>query len=165
MADDHHPPSQSSLAEYIKFASVLGLITLTAGLAGGGELAEFLRWFMGVFLVTFSAFKFIGYNMFTLMFSGYDLLAKRSRAYARAYPFIELILGLSFMFDLLPTVRNLAVIGTMGVGSIGVIQEIYHRRRGVYCACLGNIIKLPLSSVSLVEDVAMVAMAGYMLTV
>jgi hypothetical protein len=50
----------------------------------------------------------------------------------------------------------------MGVGTIGVYQEI-KKRSGVHRACLGNVIKLPLSTVSLIEDVGMGLMAMFML--
>jgi len=45
---------------------------------------------MGVFLTVFAGLKLIGYKMFTMMFAGYDLIAKKSRLYASAYPVIEL---------------------------------------------------------------------------
>jgi hypothetical protein len=43
-----------------------------------------------------------------------------------------------------------------------VAQEL-KRRAGIHCACLGNVIKLPLSTVSLVEDIGMGLMAAAML--
>lgn len=169
--EHHHtaPQTKSSnnAIEYLKFAGVIAFIIIASAIifnySNTAGADHWMRIFMGVFLMTFSIFKFAGYRMFVMMFAGYDLIAKKSKLYARAYPFIELLLGLSFLFNILPVASNILVILFLGIGSIGVFQEIYHRRGGFYCACLGNIIKLPLSTVSLVEDATMVLMAIVML--
>jgi len=162
-----HKTSESSGLEYLKFYGVIAAILVVSGwLYGESEVSgveEYLRHLMGVFLVVFGGFKLAGYKMFTMMFAGYDLIAKKSRVYAQAYPFIELTLGLVYLLDWLPVLRDWLALAIFGVGTIGVFQEIYHRRSGVYCACLGNVIKLPLSTVSLVEDAAMVVMALFMI--
>lgn len=156
--------SENKPIEYLKFAAVLVFISVVAYLlAGTHDWQQLMRWFMGVFFVVFASFKFAGYQMFVMMFQGYDVIAKRFRAYAYAYPFVEAALGLAFIIDASPGVRNLLTLSIMSIGAIGVFQEIYHRRSGIHCACLGNIIKLPLSTVSLVEDVAMASMALVML--
>src|SRR5690606_26568249 len=158
MEHEHHAmvAAENSAKEYFKFALVIaGIVFIAWFMTLGGGVFEFMRWFMGVFFVVFGAFKLSGYQMFTLMFAQYDIVAKRFKPYAYAYPFIELSLGAFYIFGLLPTVREIITIIVMTIGSIGVFQEIYHRRSGVYCACLGNVIKLPLSTVSLVEDVGM----------
>lgn len=155
---------EGTAKEYLKFAGViLTILIISIALNGGfGPWDEFLRWFMGVFFVVFAGFKFAGYKMFALMFAGYDIVAKRFKAYSYAYPFIELGLGLLYLLDLIPVSRDIAAIVVMGIGSVGVVQEI-KKRSGIHCACLGNIIKLPLSTVSLVEDVGMGLMALLML--
>lgn len=151
---------ENSPIEYLKFALViLGITLVSFWLADG---SDFVRWFMGVFFVAFASFKFIGYQMFAMMFAGYDIVAKRFKPYAYVYPFIELGLGVLYLTDVAPVPRDIATVLIMGVGSIGVVQEI-RKRSGIHCACLGNVIKLPLSTVSLVEDVGMGLMAVYML--
>lgn len=167
--DHHHDMDQSAstLIEYVKFAGIVSFIVVASlivfNVAELSSAPEFARVFMGVFMVVFAIFKLIGYKMFVIMFAGYDLIAKNFKPYSYAYPFIELFLGVAALVNILPTARSWAVIAVMGIGAIGVFQEIYHRRSGVYCACLGNVIKLPLSTVSLVEDLGMVALASYML--
>ncbi len=159
-------PGESSPKEYFKFALVLLAITIVSfglyRLAGFGGAMEWMRWFMGVFFVVFAVFKLIGYGMFPLMFAGYDVIAKRFEPYAYAYPFIELALGAAYLFNLAPVPRDAITLLIMGIGTIGVAQEL-RRRSGIHCACLGNVIKLPLSTTSLVEDVGMGLMAAYML--
>ena len=49
----------------------------------------------------------------------------------------------------------------MSVSSIGVIQSLLAKRT-IRCACLGTVFNLPMSTVTLVEDTLMVAMAAAM---
>lgn len=102
--------------------------------------------------------------MFAMMFAGYDVIAKRSKIYAYAYPFIELGLGILYLLNYAVVYRDLLTLIIFGIGTIGVAQEI-KKRSGIHCACLGNVIKLPLSTVSLVEDLAMGLMAVYVLII
>ena len=157
----------SSTTEYIKFFVVIfGIISVSIALSSiseSGGIQEYLRWFMGVFMVTFAAFKFIGYKSFSTMFAGYDVVAKRFSFYGKLFPFIQLALGLLYLMNLLPDARHALVLVVAGVSSIGVFKEISKRKSGVHCACLGNVIKLPLSTVSFVEDAGMFVMAGSML--
>lgn len=164
----HHsmPPSENSPVEYAKFAVVIVAITGVSVylnyLFGSSGWQELMHWFMGVFFVVFAGFKLVGYNMFATMFAGYDVVAKRFKPYAYAYPFIELALGILYLANVVPMARDLVTVLVMGVGAIGVVQEL-KKRSGIHCACLGNVIKLPLSTVSLVEDVGMGLMALIML--
>lgn len=159
--------SKSDAKEYLKFVGIIAGITVVSLLAysaydsGGWEL--WMRWFMGIFFLVFAGFKFMGYKMFVEMFAGYDIIAKRVKAYSYAYPFIELGLAIFYLANLYPSARDVFTLIIMVISSVGVFQEIYHRRSGVYCACLGNVIKLPLSTVSLVENVGMAVMAGAMI--
>jgi len=160
------PPGEHSPIEIVKFVAVIGGIFLVSlvltNTYGPASLEGWSRWFMGVFFFVFASFKLIGYQMFALMFAGYDIVAKRIKAYAYAYPFIELGLAILYLGDITPSARDLLTVIIMGVGSIGVVQEI-KKRSGIHCACLGNVIKLPLSTVSLIEDVGMGLMALGML--
>ncbi len=157
---------EHSPREVFKFGLVIaGILLLSSWLAlrgGNTNLTEWIRYFMGVFFLIFATFKLIGFKMFTIAFAGYDVIAKRVKIYSSVYPFIELGLGILYLADVWPVGRDLLTLLIMAVSSIGVLQEL-KRRRGIHCACLGNIIKLPLSTVSLVEDVGMGLMALFML--
>ena len=147
--------------EYVKFALLMAFITLLSlSLFSFGEartLSELMRWFMGVFMTVFASFKFVGYKSFSSMFATYDIVAKRSELYGKSFPFIQLFLGVIYLINLLPNLRDLLVVLVAGVSSIGVFQEI-RRKRPLHCACLGGVIKLRLSTITLVEDVGMLSM-------
>lgn len=166
--DSQMASAKSDAKEYLKFAGVIiGIFLISWYLQRqfGDSTESWMRYFMGTFFVVFAAFKFVGYRMFVEMFAGYDIVAKKFKPYSYLYPFIELGLGILYLADLVPAARDIITLVVMAVGTIGVFQEIYHRRSGIYCACLGNVIKLPLSTVSLVEDVSMAVMAAIMLTI
>lgn len=121
-----------------------------------------LRWmhdFMGFFLVIFSLLKLFDLPGFADGFQKYDLLAKKSRRYALAYPFIELALGLSYLAFWRPTTVYAATVVILGFGALGVINALA-RGLNLKCACMGSILKVPLSTVALTENLGMVAMAS-----
>lgn len=153
--------------EYLKFALVLVGITATAVIwflnSDSSGALEFLRMFMSLFLIVFAAFKFLGYQAFIDGFTTYDLVAKKYKSYALAFPFVELALGLMFLIDTQVLLRSIVLMVIMGIGSIGVFKSVFLERNKIRCACLGGIINLPLSTVSLVENTLMATMAAVML--
>jgi hypothetical protein len=153
--------------EYIKFGLlILAIFSMAwwfASLDGEIVFLDWMQWFMGIFFLTFGTFKLIGYEMFVEMFRLYDIFAKKYRWYAWAFPFIELLLGMLYITNSLSTLRDLATIIVMGVGAYGVWLNIQDKKNTITCACLGNVIKLPLSTVTLVEDTVMASMALIML--
>lgn len=164
MDHSHHHEEENNSKEYIKFAFViLGILILSYGAVtiwGGLSLPNFLRIFMGTFFLVFSLFKLVDLQGFAMSYVGYDIVAKRSKAYAYAYPFIELALALGYFF-LVPYIDWVTLL-FMTIGSIGVFKELL-RGSKIKCACLGTFIKLPLTTVSLVEDVGMGVMALLMI--
>ena len=94
--------------------------------------------------------------------AGTSVRAKRWRAWGYVYPFLELALGLAYLFHVAPTATHIATILLMGFSSLGVIAALSNRQR-IVCACLGTVLKLPMSTITLVEDLGMVGMAAAML--
>lgn len=153
--------------ERLKLAGVYGVIVIcatTMAFVLGFDLQIWLEWFMGGFLIIFGSFKLIGYEMFVQMFPLYDPIAAKSKVYTMVYPFIELFLGFLYVSNLLPVFRDLITLVIFSIGAWGVFQyTAAHKDDPIKCACLGNIIKLPLSSVALIEDVLMAGMSVIML--
>ena len=97
-------------------------------------------------------------------YSTYDLLARRWYTYGFIYPFLELGLGILFIGNFIPVAAQWLTIIIMGFSSIGVINSLLKKQK-IKCACLGTILKVPLSTVTLVEDLAMVALAALSLII
>jgi hypothetical protein len=114
---------------------------------------------MGAFLLFLSSLKLFNLSGFADGFARYDVVAARSQAYAIAYPFIELGLGLFYLSGLLPVFTNIAALIVMGIGTIGVAGVI-RAQSEVKCACVGAGFNLPVGYVTLAENLAMFAMAA-----
>ena len=159
--------SAEAPAAYFPLYLIAGYIAVTA-LAGTGATTGSIDWrawmtnFMAGFFLVFSAFKFLNLRGFADAYASYDLLAKRWYGYGLIYPFLELALGLAYLFRIAPNATNVATLVLMGFSSLGVISALMNRRR-IVCACLGTVLKLPMSTLTLVEDLGMVAMAAAML--
>ncbi|MES2414976.1 MAG: heavy-metal-associated domain-containing protein [Pseudomonadota bacterium] len=143
---------------------ILGAVLLVQW--GHGGIAaitvdETMRYFMAGFFLVFSFFKLLDINAFADAYTGYDLLARRWRGWALIYPFVELALGVAYLAHLDGPLLNGITVLVMGFSAIGVIQAVTSKRR-IQCACLGAVFKLPMSTVTIVEDLGMVAMALWM---
>lgn len=156
----------SELSDYWPLIALIGVSALAgaAAAAGLGELTSttFMHSFMGVFLIVFALLKLFNPVAFKRGFTMYDLLARRMTAYAFVYPLIELGLGLAYLSFFQPTYTYIATIVVFGFGTLGVISAL---RRGldIDCPCMGSILSVPLSTVTLTEDLAMIVMAAVLL--
>ena len=99
-----------------------------------------------------------------MSYSSYDIIAKKVYAYGYIYPFIELLLGVSFLFPHLHFWSSLATIIVMSISLIGVIQSLV-RKSKFQCACLGAVFKLPLSKITFFEDALMILMSVFTLLI
>ena len=166
--EHHHHHEHWKPKRSVRDCTPLIVIVLIAALSAfAGQWAarsgeSFMRQFMGMFLVIFAMLKLFDLRGFAEGFQMYDLVAKRFRPYALVYPFIELGLGLSYQANLFPALTNLALLVVMLIGAAGVLWAL-HRSLDVACACLSGILEVPLSTVAIVEDVGMAAMAAVML--
>lgn len=140
--------------------SALAAAALTAGVRYGSF--GWMHYFMGFFLCQFAVLKLFHPSDFADGFQMYDIIAKKFRFYAYLYPFIELGLGLSYLALSRPIAIYLLTIVVMGISAVGVIRAL---RQGldVRCACMGTILDVPLSTVTLSEDILMGLMALFML--
>jgi copper chaperone CopZ len=141
---------------YILGASVL----VQVGLHGlqGVDAMETMRYFMAGFFLVFSFFKLLNINAFAKAYAQYDLLAARWLGWGRIYPFVELALGVAYLTNASPTITYWVTIVIMSFSAIGVIRAVVSRTQ-IQCACLGTVFNLPMSTVTIVEDVGMVLMA------
>ena len=141
--------------------ALLGLVPAVA-LGDGITVHAWMRWFMAGFFLSFSYFKLLDVKAFADAFRMYDWIAKAVPAWGLAYPLVELGLGLAYAADWAPTATNWITLVLMLVGAGGVIQSNL-QKKSIRCACLGTVFNLPMSTVTIVEDLSMAAMAVWML--
>lgn len=166
-------PSGSILeGEKFRWSTYKPLFLIVGFVAGVGALVQFpfsgfsgmlwMRHFMAGFFIVFSFFKLLNLKGFASSYQMYDLLAARWKPWGYAYPFVELGLGVLYLIDLFPMATNVSTAVILGVSSLGVIESNLNNRK-IKCACLGDVFNLPMSTVTIVEDLTMVAMAVAML--
>lgn len=164
--DDHsnhatmhiHGPVKDDPREYAKFGLVITAVLALSFLFHEVFSLPFTESLMGVFLVTFAGFKLINLKVFAYGFQSYDLLAKRSLQYSYLYPFIQLTIGLLYMMGFASTPLHIVALLVASIAAAGVLKSLLGKN-AVHCVCLGNVVKLPLSRISFVEDFGMALMA------
>ncbi len=121
-----------------------------------------MRHFMGGFFLVFSFFKLLDLRGFSDAYRSYDILARAWPVWGFIYPFAELALGAAYLLNLNPIATNLVTLVLMLVGAAGVLKALLDKR-AIRCACLGTAINLPMTTITVVEDLGMAAMAAVML--
>ena len=146
----------------ITIFSVILLFTFARQWYLGWNFMQAMRDFMGSFFLVFGSFKLMNLHGFAAAYSTYDLIAKRSSTYAYLYPFIEIGLGIAYFAQWQLFFVNLFTFVLMVVSALGVTNEL-RQKKEIMCACLGVVFKIPMTYVTLFEDVLMATMAFIMI--
>jgi cation transport ATPase len=162
-------PARTWLQTYYPLLLIMGFIAGASVLVQIGQGAavsahETMRYFMAGFFLVFAFFKLLDVRAFAQAYAGYDLLAARWPTWGLIYPFVELALGIAYLMNWQPMVTLWATVAVMGFSALGVFRAVLSKQR-IPCACLGTVFQLPMSTVTIVEDVGMVLMAAWMLVV
>lgn len=142
----------------ILLAYLIAVIVAQGVADGHFNLGTMMRLFMGGFFIAFSFFKMLDLRGFADAYRSYDLVAKAVPTYGFVYPFIELALGLAYLANWQPFLVNAVTAVVMGISLLGVLKAVLSRQ-AIRCACLGTVFNLPMSTVTIIEDGLMVAMA------
>jgi copper chaperone CopZ len=143
-------------------AYILGTVGLTTFFRADHSWRTFMYDFMGAFFLVFSFFKLLDPRGFADAYSSYDIIARSLRPWAFAYPWIELALAIAYLARWNPPITNSVTLALMLIGSAGVLLALI-KKDAIRCACLGTALNLPMTTVTLLEDLGMAAMAGAML--
>ena len=149
------------LSTYKPLLLIIVFILLVSILSTNKTSFQFMNWmsnFMGGFFITFSFFKFLDINGFSNSFASYDIIAKKWKGYGKIYPFIELALGIAYIIELPTAITNSVCILILTASTIGVVQAVVGEKK-IQCACLGTVFNLPMSTVTIIENVTMIIMA------
>jgi hypothetical protein len=113
-------------------------------------------YFLGIFSLIFAVLKIIKLSSFVDSFVEYDFISKKLRAYAYAFPFLELLFGLTFILNFEIVWIELACLIFYTINLVSVINALLQKKKFV-CACLGGLFNVPLSYVSLAENLTMLS--------
>lgn len=162
---EEHPIVTKPWTNWVPLITVFGYIFLltfiTMGLTNW-SLHNFFSYSMGYFFIVFSMFKMINLKGFAEGYSQYDLISKKWYGWGYIYPFIELSLGILYLGLVNETWLHVMTIIISAIVVISVSIELKKHGK-FYCACLGTVLKVPLTKVSLAEYLVMSTMALYML--
>lgn len=170
ISPDLPPPSptlpEKSATTYRPLIILLGyLLAVTAAAmisTGRWDPMLAMRLFMGGFFIAFSFFKMLDLRGFADAYRSYDVVAKAWPRYGFIYPFIELGLGLAYLVNFDPLIVNCITAIVMAVSLTGVLKAVLSKT-AIRCVCLGTVFQLPMSTVTIIEDGLMLAMAVTML--
>jgi copper chaperone CopZ len=154
--------SNSYFPIFLIFGYVAGITLLIQFAQNSFLWMQWMSHFMAGFFLVFSFFKLLNLKGFAEGYRTYDIVAKHIPDYGFLYPFIELSLGIAYLTGFAPLATNIVTLIVMGVSTIGVVQSLL-RNSPFQCACLGTVIQLPLSKVTLFEDLLMVGMSAVMI--
>lgn len=144
------------------FFYIMGTTLLIQFWNGFFNWMQWMQHFMAGFFLVFSFFKLLNLAGFADSYRMYDLIAKRVKSWPYYYAFLELLLGLAFLVNFNSLVTNLVTFILMLVSIIGVVQSVLNKRK-IKCACLGAVFNLPMSTITIIEDVLMIGMSALMI--
>lgn len=150
---------------YLPLLVIIGLIFATSLALSFNDLrtdsftlVKSISYFMIGFFLVFSGFKMLDLKGFAEGYHMYDLLAKRVFAYGYVYPFIELFFALAMIVNFTPTFILWSEVIVMGFSGLGVLLKMLKKEK-FQCVCLGTSLKVPLTTVTLIEDFGMATLA------
>jgi len=174
--EDHHndlalkpalSPTSHSLKDYTPLVVVIVFIAISSAAhvaVMGSSLANWSMAIMGYFFLFFALFKFIDLRGFKEGFSHYDLLAQRVPVWGYIYAFVELAIGVLYLLNFQNTALYVVTIAVTLLNVVSVAVKLT-KKEVFMCACLGTVLKVPLTTVTLIEYGLMGLMAVGMLFV
>lgn len=139
----------------IALFSTAGLVAYSAALGIPG--------FMGVSLSMLASLKLMDIDAFAESFEKYDLITQKAKPYAKAFPFLELLIGLGFLSGAAPVATGLGSLLLGTSGAVSVIKAVYIDKLALNCACVGGNSKAPLGVISFLENAIMIGMGLFLL--
>lgn len=159
------PQTKYSIQDFLPLiiiGAIIVALTTIHQLYYGFNFMQAMRIFMAFFFLVFGFFKVINLKNFAHAYAKYDVIAQQFFGYGYVYPFLEIGLGIAYLTNWMPLYTNIFTLIIMLIGAYGIFVEL-RKGREIVCACLGTVFKLPMTWVTLSEDLLMALMALIML--
>jgi hypothetical protein len=147
-----------SVSDFYPLVGILAVVAVLTAISAITFNQDLMLAFMGWFFLVFGTLKTIRIKSFVEAYRMYDIVAKKSKAYAYTYPFLELGFGLAYLFAWQVEAVSAVVVVIMLIGAYGVYLKLKEHEE-IPCACLGTVFKVPMTWVTLGEDLLMAGMA------
>ena len=164
LMDDGSAQEPSKLKQLFPLFLIFGFIIDTTVLIHWStwNMTAMMYDFMGMFFMVFSFFKMLDIKGFQASFKMYDPLTAAWPAYGFIYPFIEFALGACYIRDFVPDWVLWFTIVILCITTVGVVKTLL-KKRAIQCACLGSVLKLPMTEATFIENAIMIVMAASLL--
>lgn len=153
----------------LKYLPIYFFLSLTFFSAGiftlffyGRNFMEFMRLSMSLFFLIFGFLKVVNLKNFVESFKKYDAIANKILIYSHIYPFLEIFLGVLFLFGIYLTFASILTIFILLPTTYGIIKVMQNGNL-VNCACLGGFFNIPIGPITIAENLIMILMAISML--
>jgi len=145
---------------YLPLIVIILLIIIVSTVVSLNQFSvfNFISYFMIGFFLVFAGFKLIDLKGFAQGYYTYDLFAQRFFPYGYVYPFIELGFGLLMLYGIITPLLLWIEVIVMTFSGIGVAIKLAKHEK-FQCVCLGTVLKVPLSTITLIEDFGMAILA------
>jgi len=159
-------PKATTYRPVIVLFVMTALMALAGSHAVAGQLltARALQWFIAFSMVVLSLLKLQNVETFSAMFLNYDLLARRWVPYSYVYPYAEGLAGILMIAGALEWISIPVALFIGTIGAVSVFKAVYIDKRELKCACVGGSSNVPLGFVSLTENLMMIFMAVWMVS-
>ena len=114
---------------------------------------------MGCIFIIFGLLKIVNLPKFVQIFNKYDIISQKIPYYGYIYPFIEIFLGIAYLKKYKLNIINSSTIFFMIISIISVVITMINGQK-LRCGCLGSFLHIPLSYVTLSENVVMALMSA-----
>lgn len=115
---------------------------------------------MASILFIFGLLKLYNLNKFSSIFSKYNIISKKIPFYSYLYPFIEIILSFNLFLNYKINLTYIIINILMLISLISVIISIIKGKK-IRCGCLGSFFHIPLSYVTISENIIMLLMINF----
>ena len=151
--------SQSLVLITLLFLFLFGISKfLTNNILKSQDSRVLIKNYMGIIYIVFGFLKLYDIDKFVNVFRKYDIIANKVEFWAWMYPFIEILLGISLLSNVFVNKTMKITIVLMIISIISVSISLL-KKQNLRCGCLGTFFHIPLSYVTISENVAMLALS------
>ena len=151
--------SQSLVLITLIFLFLFGISKfLTNNILKSQDSRVLIKNYMGIIYIVFGFLKLYDIDKFVNVFRKYDIIANKVEFWAWMYPFIEILLGISLLSNVFVNKTMKITLVLMVISIISVSISLL-KKQNLRCGCLGTFFHIPLSYVTISENVAMLALS------
>ena len=112
---------------------------------------------MGTLLIFFGILKLINLEKFVDIYSKYDIITTNFKLYGYLFPFIEILIGYMLLLNYKININHIIILILMIISIVSVIISKINGQK-FRCGCLGSFFHVPLSYVTIFENIYMIIM-------